>query len=81
MSRNKSFTIHYIGKVIATRQLSCARANIDSIRRMNTGLMDQIESEEYADRAILYILLKQNMLEFLFKKYEVEGETKRSYYQ
>ena len=69
--------MHYIGKVIATRRMSYARTDIHSIQ-IGTGLMDQIKSDEYADRDRLYMLLQQNLLEFLFKKYRVEGKKREA---
>jgi hypothetical protein len=38
---------------------------------MDAGIMDEIRNNEKADKDRFYILL-----EFLFKKYGVEGETK-----
>ncbi len=42
------------------------------------GLIEMINSAEYAGRQHFYILLLQKLLELLFEKYGVEGETKEA---
>ncbi len=42
------------------------------------GLIKMINSAEYAGRQHFYILLQQKLLELLFEKYGVEGETKEA---
>jgi hypothetical protein len=69
-----SNTIHIIGKVIAHQIFSCARGDDHSIG-VDGGLMDLIDSVEYAGRQRFYILSQQKVLELLFEKYGVEGET------
>jgi hypothetical protein len=49
----------------------CERADVSDIGSMDAGIMDEIRNNEKADKDRFYILL-----EFLFKKYRVEGETK-----
>jgi hypothetical protein len=71
-----SLTIHYIGKAIATRQILCTHTDIHNIGSMDAGITDEVRTIEYADRDRFYILSQHNVLEFLFKKYRVEGETK-----
>jgi hypothetical protein len=76
--KNMSNTIHIIGKLIANQKLSCAHVNVHSIG-VDGGLMDLINSVEYAGRQQFYILSQQTkMLELLFEKYGVEGETKEA---
>jgi hypothetical protein len=41
-------------------------------------LIELINSVEYAGRQHFYILLQQKLLELLFEKYGVEGETKEA---
>jgi hypothetical protein len=43
---------------------------------MDADITDVIRNIEYGDRDRIYILSQQNLLEFLFKKYGVEEETK-----
>jgi hypothetical protein len=72
-----SLTIHYIGKAIATHQILCGRADIHNIGSMDAGITDEIRNIEYGNRDRFYILSQKNLLEFLFKKYGIEEETKK----
>jgi hypothetical protein len=75
--KNMSNTIHIIGKLIANCQFSCASGDVHSIG-VDGGLIKLIDSVEYACRQQFHILLQQKLLELLFEKYEVEGETKEA---
>ncbi len=44
--KNMSNTIHYIGKVIASQRISCARSDAHSFGLDNNGLLDMINSSE-----------------------------------
>jgi hypothetical protein len=69
-----SNTIHIIGKLIANCRFSCARGDVHSIG-VDGGLIEMIDSAEYAGRQHFYISSQQKLLELLFEKYGVEGET------
>ena len=70
-----SNTIHIIGKMIASHQMSCARADAHGVG-VDTGLMDHLESSEYVNSQRFYFLSQQKLVELLFEKYGVEGEKK-----
>ncbi len=72
-----STTIHIIGKLVANRQFSCARGDVHSIG-VDGGLIELIDSVEYAGRQQFYILSRPTLLELLFEKYGVEGKTKEA---
>ncbi len=76
-TKKMSNIIHIIGKLIANRQFSCARGDVHSIG-VDGDLIELINSVEYPGRQQFYILLQQKLLELLFEKYGVEGETKEA---
>jgi hypothetical protein len=75
--KNMSNTIHIIGKLIADCQFSCTRGDVHSIE-VDGGSIKMIDSAEYAGRQHFCILSQQKLLELLFEKYGVEGETKEA---
>jgi hypothetical protein len=72
-----SNTIHILGKVIAHQWFSCACGDVHSIG-VDGGLMNLINSVEYAGRQKFYTLSQQKLLELLFEKFGVKGETKEA---
>ena len=66
-TRNMSLTIHIIGKMIALRQVSCARANIHGMG-MNASYDDQISKNEYKEKNQFYLISQQRLLKALFEK-------------
>jgi hypothetical protein len=60
IAKKISNTIHIIGKLIANHQFSCARGDVHSIG-VDGGLIELIDSVEYACRQQFYILSQQKM--------------------
>ena len=75
-TRNMSLTIHTIGKTIALRRVSCARADIHGMGTGAASYEEQINKDEYKEKNRFYLLSQQRLLESLFEKYGVEGEKK-----
>ncbi len=77
ITKNKSNTIHLIGKVNANHWILCTCANVHIIG-VDGGLTDLINCSDYANSQQFYILSQQILLELLFEKYGVDRETKEA---